>query len=149
MCNSLYYLTNGQSKTSKDNTNIPSGDSVIASIISINNFKYWEVSGLTGTGGFSSATNTIDVAKASTQVKPKHSATAIYIVLAFVLALIVILGATYKLWIGAVRRIFKHNSNTPQQPPIQPPNNLPSNDNTPPPLGGNEGSNNIITPSQS
>ncbi len=52
-CTGIYYLKDGQTKTSKDTKSIPTGGSVKATIVTINGSKFWQVDGLTGTGGFS------------------------------------------------------------------------------------------------
>lgn len=52
-CNGVYYLKDGQTKTSKDTKSIPSGRSVKATIVTIGAVKFWQVDGLTGSGGFS------------------------------------------------------------------------------------------------
>jgi|GEM_PF-2554820 len=53
-CDKLYYIGDGQSKTSADAGGIPANGTVKAAIVTINGNKYWQVDGLTGTGGFSS-----------------------------------------------------------------------------------------------
>lgn len=52
-CPNIYYLSNGQSKNSSSTSSIPNGVTVTASIQTINGAQYWQVSGLTGTGAFS------------------------------------------------------------------------------------------------
>lgn len=110
-CPELYYLTNGQSLTHKDDSNIPANDTVTASIVTINNVKYWAISGLTGTGGFSSATNKIVKAAASgqaatMQANPKGSSGGVYAAIAVVVVILLGLGGTYKLWLPRVKPLI-------------------------------------------
>ncbi len=53
-CTGIYYLKDGQTKTNTDTKSIPAGKSVKATIITVGTKKFWQVDGLTGTGGFSS-----------------------------------------------------------------------------------------------
>lgn len=54
-CSGVYYLKDGQSKTIKDTKSIPDGKTVAASKTSFNGVNYWKITGLTGTGGFSTS----------------------------------------------------------------------------------------------
>ncbi len=52
-CSGIYYLKDGQTKKNSDTKSIPVGHSVKASIVTVGVTKFWQVEGLTGTGGFS------------------------------------------------------------------------------------------------
>ena len=52
-CNGIYYVKDGQTKKHADTNSIPTGHSVKAAIVMIGAKKFWQVDGLTGTGGFS------------------------------------------------------------------------------------------------
>ena len=52
-CSGIYYLKDGQTKTDADTKSIPAGKSVKATIITLNGNKFWQIDGLTGSGGFS------------------------------------------------------------------------------------------------
>lgn len=54
-CNGIYYLKDGQTKTSSNTKSIPSGKSVKASVITVGTKKFWQVDGLTGSGAFSAS----------------------------------------------------------------------------------------------
>ncbi len=49
-CTGIYYVKEGQTKTSKDTKSIPANRSVKASIVTVGTKKFWQVDGLTGTG---------------------------------------------------------------------------------------------------
>lgn len=52
-CNGIYYLKEGQTKTSKETKSIPVNRSVNATTTTVNGVKFWVVDGLTGSGAFS------------------------------------------------------------------------------------------------
>ncbi len=52
-CTGVYYLSEGKSKTHKDTKSIPDGKTVKASLITVGAKKFWQIDGLTGSGGFS------------------------------------------------------------------------------------------------
>ena len=52
-CTGIYYLKDGQTKKNSDTKSIPTGREVKAAIITVGTKKFWQVDGLTGTGGFS------------------------------------------------------------------------------------------------
>lgn len=53
-CENQYFLGDGMIKTRLDSSAIPEGKNVKASIVTVGSVKYWQVDGLTSTGGFSS-----------------------------------------------------------------------------------------------
>lgn len=114
-CPNLYYLTNGQTQTNKDNGHIPKGIAVAAKIVTINKAKYWQISGLTGTGGFSSNSDTIastsptnTVTTAQTKAR---SNTGLYVAIA-VLVVLVAAGGTYRLWLPKLKSLRHPHSST-------------------------------------
>jgi uncharacterized protein YkwD len=106
-CPHLYYLTDGQSKTNKDSSSIPKGNTVTAKVVTINSVSYWQVDGLTGTGGFSSKTNAQPIAAvaaaATTKPRPKNHY-GLYIAITAAVAILT-LAATYKWWLPKIKAL--------------------------------------------
>lgn len=90
-CTNEYSLKDGQSKTSANATGIPKGVTVKATKVTLGGIDFWQVEGLTGSGGFSSSIGVPDTGFKLIESRPL----AIFLTTTLLAAGIALVGRRY------------------------------------------------------
>lgn len=106
-CPGIYYVKSGQTKSHADSSSIAAGNTVKAAVVTVGPQQYWTISGLGGTGGFSTAAIPVPVSQAvvTTPAKSQKSNTFLYIAITAAMLVAAALAASYKLWWPKVKSL--------------------------------------------